>query len=60
MSMLSDCTEYHRSSVRKRNQLKPFVYALFTQTKKKALAISRKCLIFIVDQPGLEPGTSRL
>ena len=33
---------------------------LFTQTKKKALAISRKCLIFFVDQPGLEPGTSRL
>ena len=38
----------------------PFVYALFTQTKKKALAISRKCLIIKVDQPGLEPGTSRL
>ena len=37
-----------------------FVYALFTQTKKKALAISRKCLITNVDQPGLEPGTSRL
>ena len=36
------------------------VYALFTQTKKKALAISRKCLILNVDQPGLEPGTSRL
>ena len=30
------------------------------QTKKKALAISRKCLILNVDQPGLEPGTSRL
>ena len=28
--------------------------------KKKALAISRKCLILKVDQPGLEPGTSRL
>ena len=41
-------------------QLKPFVYALFTQIKKKALAISRKCLTFNVDQPGLEPGTSRL
>ena len=24
------------------------------------LAISRKCLILNVDQPGLEPGTSRL
>ena len=33
---------------------------LFTQIKKKALAISRKCLILNVDQPGLEPGTSRL
>ena len=48
------------SSMRKQSQLKPFVYALFTQTKKKALAIARKCLIFNVDQPGLEPGTSRL
>ena len=28
--------------------------------KEKALAISRKCLILNVDQPGLEPGTSRL
>ena len=46
--------------MRKQSQLKPFVYALFTQTKKKALAISRKCLILNVDQPGLEPGTSRL
>ena len=33
---------------------------LFTQIKKKALAIARKCLISFVDQPGLEPGTSRL
>ena len=45
---------------RKQNQLKQFVYALFTQIKKKALAIARKCLISNVDQPGLEPGTSRL
>ena len=43
--------------LRKLNQ---FVYALFTQRKKKALTIARKCLIFNVDQPGLEPGTSRL
>ena len=43
--------------LRKLNQ---FVYALFTQRKKKALAIARKCLIFIVDQLGLEPRTSRL
>ena len=41
-------------------KLKQFVYALFTQRKKKALTITRKCLISIVDQPGLEPGTSRL
>ena len=27
---------------------------------KKAPTILRKCLIFSVDQPGLEPGTSRL
>ena len=46
--------------MRKQSQLKPFVYALFTQKKKKALAIARKCLILNVDQPGLEPGTSRL
>ena len=45
--------------MRRHSQLKPFVYALFTQTKKKALAISRKCLISNVDQPGLEPGISR-
>ena len=50
---------FHRNSMCKQSQLKPFVYALFTQTKKKALAISRKCLISNVDQPGLEPGTSR-
>ena len=43
--------------LRKLNQ---FVYVLFTQRKKKALAIARKCLILWVDQPGLEPGTSRL
>ena len=28
--------------------------------KKKHLREIRKCLIFNVDQPGLEPGTSRL
>ena len=46
--------------MREQSQLKPFVYALFTQTKKKALAIVRKCLILKVDQVGLEPTTSRL
>ena len=35
-------------------KLNQFVYALFTQRKKKALAIARKCLIFNVDQLGLE------
>ena len=30
------------------------------QGKKKHLRKTRKCLIFCVDQPGLEPGTSRL
>ena len=33
--MLPDCTEFHGSSMRKHSQLKPFVYALFTQKKKK-------------------------
>jgi len=28
--------------------------------KKKHLRETRKCLIISVDQPGLEPGTSRL
>ena len=51
---------FHRNSMCKPSQLKPFVYALFTQIKKKALAISRKCLILNVDQVGLEPTTSRL
>ena len=37
-------------------QLKPFVYA----DMKKALAKTRKRLIFSVDQVGLEPTTSRL
>ena len=32
-------------------ELKPIVFALFSQNK---------LLIFSVDQPGLEPGTSRL
>ena len=44
----------------KLRKLKQFVYALFTQRKKKALAIARKCLILWVDQLGLEPRTSRL
>ena len=41
-------------------KLKQFVYALFTQIKKKAVAKYRNCLIFKVDQLGLEPRTSRL
>ena len=41
-------------------ELKPIVFALFTQTWKKHLRETRKCLIFSVDQTGLEPVTSRL
>ncbi len=52
--------ELHRNSMRKHNQLKQFVYALFTQGHKKSSYEFRNCLIFNVDQPGLEPGTSRL
>ena len=33
---------------------------LVREQKKKHLRKTRKCLIFRVDQPGLEPGTSRL
>ena len=33
---------------------------LFTQIKKKGSQRIANCLIFNVDQPGLEPGTSRL
>ena len=37
-----------------------FKIALFSQNEKSATRISSKLLIFNVDQPGLEPGTSRL
>ena len=40
--------------------LTQFVYALFTQEQEKNSYEIRNCLIFNVDQPGLEPGTSRL
>ena len=43
-----------------KRKLKQNVYALFTQTWKKELRDLRNSLIFSVDQPGLEPGTSRL
>ena len=36
------------------------VCALFSQGHKKSSYEIRNCLIFFVDQPGLEPGTSRL
>ena len=36
------------------------VFPLFSQNEKSATWISSKLLIFSVDQPGLEPGTSRL
>ena len=35
-------------------------YALFTQEQEKSSYEIRNCLISFVDQPGLEPGTSRL
>ena len=46
--------------MRKHNQLKQFVYALFKQEQEKSSYEIRNCLISFVDQPGLEPGTSRL
>ena len=39
---------------------KQCVFPLFSQKEKSATRISSKLLIFSVDQPGLEPGTSRL
>ena len=41
--------------MRKHNQLKQFVYALFTQEQEKSSYEIRNCLISFVDQPGLEP-----
>ncbi|WP_419145499.1 hypothetical protein, partial [Bacteroides cellulosilyticus] len=38
--------EFHRSSMRKHNQLKQFVYALFTQEQEKSSYEIRNCLIF--------------
>ena len=40
--------------MRKHNQLKQFVYALFTQEQEKSSYEIRNCLISFVDQPGLE------
>ena len=39
---------------------KQCVFPLFSEKKKKHLQKLCKCLIIKVDQPGLEPGTSRL
>ena len=39
---------------------KQCVFPLFSEKKKKHLQKLCKCLIINVDQPGLEPGTSRL
>jgi hypothetical protein len=39
---------------------KQCVFPLFSEKKKKHLQELCKCLIIKVDQPGLEPGTSRL
>ena len=55
-----DCMEFHRNSMRKHNQPKQYVYALFTQRQEKRSCEIRNSLILKVDQPGLEPGTSRL
>ena len=41
-------------------ELKPIVFALFSQKEKSATWISSKLLIISVDQPGLEPGATRL
>ena len=41
-------------------ELKPIVFALFSQNEKSATRKLRKLLIFSVDQTGLEPVTSRL
>ena len=48
---------FKKTQTLKRRKLNHFVYALFTQRKKKALAIARKCLILKVDPVGLEPTT---
>ena len=48
------------NSMCKHGQLKQFVYALFTQGQEKRSCEIRNSLILKVDQPGLEPGTSRL
>ena len=48
--------ELHRNSMYKHNQLKQFVYALFTQEHKKSSYEIRNCLIFNVDQLGLNQG----
>ena len=47
-------------SICKTVKLKPFVFALFSQNGNQRLTFVRKSLILRVDQPGLEPGTSRL
>ena len=50
--------EYHSVNIQ---QLKQFVYALFTQKQKNSgLRRSVSRCNRSVDQPGLEPGTSRL
>ena len=41
-------------------ELKPIVFALFSQNEKSATCRDAKLLIFYVDQVGLEPTTSRL
>ena len=50
MATVSTC-EIHKSQ---------FANKKIDKKKNQQPSISRKLLIFIVDQPGLEPGTSRL
>ena len=56
----SAITEICWYSICKTVKLKPFVFALFSQNENQRFTDIRKSLISNVDQPGLEPGTSRL
>jgi len=54
--LANDCLKWHKKSI----ELKCYVFALFSQKEKSATCKACKLLILNVDQPGLEPGTSRL
>ena len=55
-AVAQDCKKVTENGV----ELKPIVFALFSQNEKSATRISSKLLISSVDQLGLEPRTSRL